>query len=183
MAGCGMSVHQSSDYGAVVAATVVGMSEAGDPRPPRSTPPAAPGHPGSAPSRFRPQSLAAALVEALAVALVAALAWGVLKGILELGVGLLAVAVAGGWAIGAVMRMGRGSPLLAIGIAMLAWLGGLLCTWLIAMAILPGSARSFFERIAATPFLDWLSPQFGLVEIAGLVVYMAAAAYGARRSG
>jgi len=39
------------------------------------------------------------------------------------------------------------------------------------------------ERLAATPFTDWLAPQFGIVEIAGLAVYLIAAGYGARPRG
>lgn len=112
--------------------------------------------------------------------LLAALAWGLLKGILELGVGLLAVAILAGWVIGALLRPIRHGLSLALALAALAWLGGLLCTWLISMALLPGSSRTFLERLEATPFIDWLSPQFGLVEIVGLLLFTGAAAYGAR---
>ncbi len=45
------------------------------------------------------------------------------------------------------------------------------------MAILPGSTRTWLERIEGTPFLDWLSPQFGLLELAGLVLWVGAALY------
>ena len=127
-----------------------------------------------------PRSRAAAIVEALLVAALAALAWALLKGILEFGPGLLGVAVVGGWAIGALLWQVRATPLLAGAIAALAWLLGLVLTWLIAMAILPGSSRTFIERVEGTPFLDWLSPQFGLLEMAGLVLYVLAALYGAR---
>jgi hypothetical protein len=51
------------------------------------------------------------------------------------------------------------------------------------MALLPGSTRSFFERLAATPFLDWLAPQLGPIEILALVVLVGAAAWAARPSG
>ncbi len=97
-----------------------------------------------------------------------------------LGAGLLGVAIVGGWAIGALLWQVHASPLLAAAIAALAWLLGLLLSWLLAMAILPGSSRTFPERIEATPFLDWLAPQFGWVEIAGLLLYLVAALYGAR---
>lgn len=127
-----------------------------------------------------PRSRATAVVEALLVASLAALAWALLKGILEFGPGLLGVAVVGGWAIGALLWQVRATPLLAGAIAALAWLLGLVLTWLIAMAILPGSSRTFIERVEGTPFLDWLSPQFGLLEMAGLVLYVLAALYGAR---
>jgi len=127
-----------------------------------------------------PRSRATAIVEALLVAALAALAWALLKGILDFGPGLLGVAVVGGWAIGALLWQVRATPLLAGAIAALAWLLGLVLTWLIAMAILPGSSRTFLERVEGTPFLDWLSPQFGLLEMAGLVLYVLAALYGAR---
>ena len=48
------------------------------------------------------------------------------------------------------------------------------------MAMLPGSSRTFLERVEGTPFLDWLAPQFSLLEVAGLVLYVVAALYGAR---
>jgi hypothetical protein len=127
-----------------------------------------------------PRSRATAIVEALLVAALGALAWALLKGILDFGPGLLGVAVVGGWAIGALLWQVRATPLLAGAIAALAWLLGLVLTWLIAMAILPGSSRTFLERVEGTPFLDWLSPQFGLLEMAGLVLYVLAALYGAR---
>jgi hypothetical protein len=131
-------------------------------------------------ARLRPHTMAVALIEALLVALLVAAAWALLKGILELGLGLLVVAVLGGWSIGAVLSLVRPAPLLAAGIAGLAWLTGLVLTWLVAMALLPSSSRTFLERLEGTPFLDWLSPQFGLLEIAGLVLLVIAAVYGAR---
>ena len=47
--------------------------------------------------------------------------------------------------------------------------------------MLPGSSRTFLERVESTPFLGWLAPQFGLIEIVGLILYVAAALYGAGR--
>ena len=157
------------------------MPEPGERRPPGGTPPTA-ARPSRSETwqRLRPRSRAAAVGEALLIALLAALAWGLLKGILELVVGLLAVAALGGWAIGAVLYQVRAAPPLAAGIAALAWLAGLVTTWLVAMAILPGSSRTFMARLEGTPFVDWLLPQFGLLEVAGLVVYVVAALYGVR---
>ena len=157
------------------------MAQSGDRRPSGTTP-SSPARRGSSSltGRLRPRSLAAAIAEALVIALLAAIAWGLLKGILELSVGLLAIAAFGGWAIGAVLWQVRANMLIAVAIAALAWVGGLVWTWLVAMAILPASSRTFLERLEGTPFLDWLSPQFGLVEIAGLVIFAVAAAYGAR---
>jgi hypothetical protein len=122
-----------------------------------------------------------ALAEALFIGLLAAVAWALLKGILELGFGLLAVAVLGGWGIGFLLRQVRASPLLAVALGTLTWVSALVLSWLLAMAILPGSSRTFIERVEGTPFLDWLSPQFGLIEILSLAMFSGAAAYGARR--
>ena len=154
------------------------MSEPGDRRPASEPSRPSPVRAGAA-ARLYPRSMAMAVTEALLVALLAALAWALLKGILELGVGLLVVSALGGWSIGAVLRQVRPVPLLAAAIAALAWLGGLLLSWLLAMAILPGSSRTFLERIEGTPFIDWIWPQFGLLEIAGLVLFAVAAAYAA----
>ena len=120
-----------------------------------------------------------AVVEALLVGLAAAVAWALLKGVLEFP-GVLAVAVVAGWAIGAVLWQVRATPLLAALIAAVTWLAGLLLTWLVALAILPGSSRTFLERVEATPFLEWQAPQFGVIEVVGLVLYLVAALYGAR---
>lgn len=112
---------------------------------------------------------------------VAASAWAFFRGILELSVGLLVVAGLGGWAIGVLVRSRDAHPLLAVALAAIAWLLGLVLSWLLALAILPGSSRTFFERVQATPFLDWMSPQFGFVEVLGLIVYVSLAGYVARR--
>jgi hypothetical protein len=109
-----------------------------------------------------------------------AVAWALLKGVLEFP-GVLAVAVVAGWAIGAALREMRAAPLLAAGMAGAAWVLGLVLTWLLALAILPASSRPFSERLEATPFLDWLAPQFGFIEGAGLVLYLLAALWGARK--
>jgi len=130
-------------------------------------------------ARLRPRSTAMAVVEALLVGLAAAVAWALLKGVLEFP-GVLAVAVVAGWAIGAVLWQVRATPLLAALIAAVTWLAGLLLTWLVALAILPGSSRTFLERVEATPFLEWQAPQFGVIEVVGLVLYLVAALYGAR---
>ncbi len=155
------------------------MIEPGERRPAAAgvTPPSPPRSSGV---RLRPRSLSVAVVEALAVASLAAVAWALLKGIFELGPGLLAVAVLGGWVIGTLLYQVRATPLLAAAISALAWLAGLILTWVVAMSILPGSSRTFMERIEGTPLLDWLAPQFGPLEIAGLALYVLAALYGAR---
>ena len=52
--------------------------------------------------------------------------------------------------------------------------------WLVAMTILPGSSRTFTERLAATPFLDWLSPQVGIADLLSLLLFVVFGAIGAR---
>lgn len=117
---------------------------------------------------------------AIVVALLAALGWALLRGILELGPGLLALTALAGWGIGALIYQVRGPAILAVGIAALAWALGLVGTWLVTQAILLGSSRTFIERLEATPFLEWMQPQLGILEIAGLILFVVAAAYGAR---
>jgi hypothetical protein len=120
-----------------------------------------------------------ALAEAVIIGLLGAVAWALIKGILEFP-GVLAVAVVAGWAIGAVLWQVRATPVLAALIAGGTWLAGLVLTWLVAMAVLPGSTRTFLERVEATPFLEWQGPQFGPLELLGLLLYVGAALYGAR---
>jgi hypothetical protein len=114
------------------------------------------------------------------VALLSATAWAVLRGILELGVTALAAAAIGGWVMGNLLRGSRAPRILAAAWAAMAWLVGLILSWTLAMAFLPGSTRSLPERLANTPFVDWLAPQFGPLEIAGLVIGVGAAVYAAR---
>ncbi len=153
------------------------MNAPGERRPTTATP--ATTRTGSGWARLVPRSTRAAILEALAVGLLAAVAWALIKGILEFP-GVLAVAVVAGWAIGALLWQVRAHPALAALIAVAAWLLGLVLTWLVAMAILPGSSRTFLERVQGTPFLEWLAPQFGAIEVLGLVLYVLAALYGAR---
>jgi hypothetical protein len=131
------------------------------------------------PERFRPGSTALALGEAVLVALLSALAWAVVRGVLEFP-GALAIAVVGGWLIGEILWSVRAHPLVAAVIAGLAWLAGLVLTWVTAMALLPESTRTFIERLQHTPFLDWLGPQFSWLEVVGLALYIVGALFGAR---
>lgn len=153
---------------------------AGDRRPPGTAVPPPPQRGHGSWEHLRPRSLPVALAEAVLVALLAALVWALLKGILDYGLGLIVIAALGGWAIGALLWQVRASPLWAALVAGLAWLLGLVLTWVVAMAILPDSARTFVERLQGTPFIDWLSPQFGILELAGLAIYVVAGLYGAR---
>ena len=152
------------------------MSRPGEQRPAQGTRPA----PTRASSSRLPRSTAAIVALALLAGVAGALAWALLKGILEFP-GVLAVAVVAGWGIGALLWRIRAHPLLAALVAFAAWLLGLVLTWLVSMAILPGSTRSLLERIEATSFLEWQAPQFGVIELLGLLLYVLAALYGARQ--
>jgi hypothetical protein len=129
---------------------------------------------------WRPSSLGQALLLSAVAGVAAAVTWSILRVILELGPGSLVVAALGGWGIGASLRQANGSSMLGACVGGLAWLVGLILTWLLSMAVLPGSSRTFIERIAATPFLDWLAPQLGLLEAAALVIFVGFAAWSAR---
>ena len=178
-----MGEQQSSDLGEARAARVVAMTQPGEQRPPSSPPSPAPPRRAEGPDRLRPGSLPVALAEAMLVALVSAVAWAFVRGVLEFP-GVLAVAVIGGWLIGEVLWSVRAHPVVAAVIAVGAWVLGLVLTWITAMALLPESSRTFVERLQHTPFLEWLGPQFGWLEVAGLVLYVVAALVGARpRSG
>jgi hypothetical protein len=155
----------------------VGVNTPGDRRPP-----IAPVAAASARPRPAPRSSITSLALAIAVGVLAAIVWAGLKGILEFP-GVLAVSVVAGWAIGNLLRDVRAAPVVATVVALVTWLLGLVLTWLVAMAILPGSSRPLPERISATPFLDWQAPQFGIIEVSGLALYLLAALYGARGRG
>lgn len=159
------------------------MDEPGDRRPVDASGQAAGRSGGRRGPPAPPPPRARAIVAAVGVALVAAAAWALLRGILELGPGLLAVAGLGGWGIAAILR--RAVPAVPVGLpialAVASWLLALVGTWLVSLAILPASTRTLLERIEATPFLEWMGPQLGLLEIAGLALFAGAAAYGMRR--
>ena len=133
-----------------------------------------------------PRAIGLGMAAVLSVATASAL----LRGILDLSAGIIAIAVAGGWVIGAAVRQGAwggqqhraSSAPVAVGASLGAacWLAGLVGAWLVAMAILPGSSRTFPDRLAATPFLDWLSPQIGLADVLSLLLFAVFGAVGAR---
>lgn len=107
--------------------------------------------------------------------MLAALAWAVLRGILDLSVGLLVVAGAGGWAIGAGCRgMARGRAL-AGSLGLGSWLASLGLTWLVTRLVLPGSSLDLVERLAQTGFLEYTSQQAGVLELASLALFVGGA--------
>jgi hypothetical protein len=131
------------------------------------------------PLRDQPD-LPRALALGVVVGLLVALAAGLLRSVLDLTAGLVALAVVGGWLVGAAVRRGAWAGLphrpstalawLGLVLGLLTWVVGLLLAWVVAMAILPGSERSLVERLTGTPFLDWLMPQLGLADVLGLVL-------------
>lgn len=99
---------------------------------------------------------------------------GALSAVLDVDLGLIVVAALGGWIIGVAVARGTWrSPdhppwsvprAVAATLGAVAWLGAGLVDWIVSQAILPASERGLFERLAATPFLDWLAPQLSLVD-------------------
>jgi hypothetical protein len=121
---------------------------------------------------------------ALAAGSAAAVAWALLRSVLDISVGSLVVAALGGWAIGGSLRRGvsGASAPLAAALGAVGWLSSLVLAWLVAMAVLPESTRSLTERLATTPFFEWLLPQLGIVEVGALVAWVGAAIVAVRRS-
>jgi hypothetical protein len=129
------------------------------------------------PPAAHPDMVRAAVFGAAAALLVAVLAAAFNAG-LDFLVGVTVVAALGGWLIGRAVRHGAWSgrahisspaPLvLAVLLALAAWLVGEIGAYLLSLATLPDSVRTLPERMADLPFLDWLSPQFGPFEIVSL---------------
>lgn len=128
-----------------------------------------------------PWSKLRATVVAAGAGVLAAVAWAMLRSVFDITIGSLVVAALGGWAVGASLRRGGASSGLAVLLSVAAWMVALLLAWLVAMAVLPESTRSLLDRLVATPFLDWLLPQLGIVEIGTLVVWVGAALWSVRR--
>lgn len=147
------------------------MSGGGDPRPGGAS---GLGRPGpliegdrrpAAPRRPIPR-----VAVAVGVGLLAAAAWAVLRGILELSVGLLVVSGFGGWGIGVSLRGWRAGRWVAPTLGGAAWVSSLLLTWLVTRVTLP-SDRTLIDRLAQTSFLDFTAQQFGLLEAASLALF------------
>lgn len=131
------------------------------------------------PVRARPD-LVRGLALGAAMGILVALGAGLLRSVLDVTLGLLAVAAAGGWAVGAAVRRGAWAGMahrastapevLGLLLGACTWVVAMLMAWLVAMAILPGSARSLIDRLASTPFLDWLGPQLGVADLVCLLL-------------
>lgn len=106
--------------------------------------------------------------------------WGLLLAVFDVDLGLVAVAVIGGWLVGQAVRMGTWSSAdhprmpavapLAAGLAALCWLGGSAVAYLTSLAILHSSTQTFSERLVAQPFLGWLAPQLSILDIIELTL-------------
>ncbi len=141
------------------------------------------------PLAVRPDMVRATLFGAATALLTSVLAAALNAG-LNLLVGVAVVAALGGWLIGRAVRRGAWSGrahvpspaplLLAVLLALAAWLVGEIGAYLLSLAALQDSVRSFPERIAALPFLDWLSPQFGPLEIISLFLLAGLAWFSSR---
>lgn len=112
-----------------------------------------------------------AIVGGLAGGAVAALLWLLIGGILDLDAGLVVVAIVGGWLVGGGTALGAWGrttamhatgrmPWLAAALAVLTWLAGTIALYLYAEITLPASSLTLADRLASTPFTDWLAPQF-----------------------
>jgi len=136
------------------------------------------------PFRERPdlwRALALGLVAGVGIAILTA----VFHAVLSITSGLIAISLLGGWLIGLGVRTGswagrphppsRAPLALAAGLGLLTWVAGFVLAWLLSMAILPGSSRSFPDRLAATPFLDWVGPQLGPLDLLTLVLLVGVA--------
>ncbi len=124
--------------------------------------------------------LGRALVLGLVAGLGTASLTAVFHALLSITAGLIAISLLGGWLVGVGVRSGawRGRPhqpsraplALAAALGLLTWIAGMVLSWLLSMAILPGSSKTFLDRLAATPFPDWIAPQFGLLDLLTLVL-------------
>jgi hypothetical protein len=102
-----------------------------------------------------------------------ALLWFLFAGALGIEYGALVVAVVGGWAVGTAVAYGawgeRGHapvPALratAVAFALGGWLAGSVLDWLWTQASLPESTQPLADRLAQTPFPDWLSGQLSVL--------------------
>ena len=119
-----------------------------------------------------------------------AVVWGLLLAVLDLGLGLIAVAVVGGWVIGTVVARGawrtpehpRATVVQALAalLGAASWLAGWFVAYLVSLAILPASSMTFGERLEQQPFLEWLTPQVFIVEAVELGLLAAIAWRSAR---
>ncbi|MGH2406742.1 MAG: hypothetical protein ACRDF7_01520 [Candidatus Limnocylindrales bacterium] len=119
----------------------------------------------------------------LALALPFAAAWAVAEAILDIGAGLLVLASVTGWLTGTAVALGAepgslrrrvATVRLAVVVCLATWPVATVGAWLLSRFVLQGSDLSFAERIASTPLLDYVGPQFvpfGPLELAALAFF------------
>ncbi len=153
------------------------------------TPAAGAPSPSSSPGT-RPTDLLRAALAGLVVAFMVALVLGALRAIFDIGPGLLVVAAVGGWLLGAALVWGAwgsaahlpnaGVQRMAALLGTVAWLAGSAADYLISLALLPASSRTFAERLSDQPFPAWLAPQLSLVDAAEIAILVIVAWRSAR---
>ncbi len=153
------------------------------------TPAAGVPSPSSSPGT-RPTDLLRAALAGLVVAFMVALVLGALRAIFDIGPGLLVVAAVGGWLLGAALAWGAwgsaahlpnaGVQSMAAVLGAVAWLVGSAIDYLISLALLPASSRTFAERLSDQPFPAWLAPQLSLVDAAQIAILVIVAWRSAR---
>jgi hypothetical protein len=107
-------------------------------------------------------------------AIVFAVIYGLLWAVLDLHLGLIAVAVMGGWLIGGAVSHGawRGAlhipsnrlRLLGGVLGGLAWLGGTAVSYLVSQALIQSPATTFAERVSFAGFAEYLLGVSDLVQ-------------------
>jgi hypothetical protein len=120
----------------------------------------------------------------LAAALVA-LAWGALSGFLGLDLGLLVLAVFGGWLIGSAVlhgaRVGRPARpetrfrVLAVLLAALTWPAAQAVAWVMTRVTLPASSLDLARRLAATSYGDYVANTFSPISLLAIGILVLAA--------
>lgn len=123
--------------------------------------------------------LVAAGMRAAGAAVVGAVAWTVLAGPVQLTWGIVAVAVAVGWFVGAAARSGAGGrgsrvALVAGAAGALAWLLALVGVY-VYLAALPSGAAESGGLTGSPSILDFYAGEFGLLDfVEGVAVVVAA---------
>jgi hypothetical protein len=123
------------------------------------------------------------LAYGVALALPFVATWAVAEAILDLGAGLIVVAAVAGWLVGTAVALGaepgslrraRSTIRVAVAVCLVIWPIATVAAYLLSRFILQGSDLSFLERIASTPILDYVGPQFlplGPLELAALAFF------------
>lgn len=135
-------------------------------------------------------NLARALAFGLAAAVGVGLLFAIIVGILDQGLGLIALSLLGGFAVGTAVHRGawagrrqvprRAVPAIAAGLALVAWLAGHFGAYLFSLLLRPDSSLTFAQRLAQSSFGDWLAPQLGALQFIEILLLMGVALYSAR---